>query len=107
MGDMRHELLEQKMCHEIEIIEDKYKNGNAELSMDDLKKLDLLYHALKSKATFDAMKEAEGYGYSDQMSGRSYPRMSGTYREDRGPAWNGYPAGGYSGNGWQPHPPRW
>lgn len=100
MGDYNgHDLLEQKMCEEVKLIEKKYSTGTAEMSLDDLKKLDLLYHALKSKATYDAMKDAEEYGYDrNQMSGRMMPRISGHYYDDRSYA-DGY-SGGY------PYPPR-
>lgn len=101
MGEFnRHELLEHKMCEEVKLIEKKYENGGAaEMDINDLKKLDLLYHTLKSKATYDAMKEAEEYGYDrNQMSGRMMPRMSGHYYDDRSYS-DGY-SGGY------PYPPR-
>lgn len=70
---MKHELLEEKMCKELEMLEDKYKSG-VEMSESDLKKIDMLAHALKSLATYEAMKEAEEYemgGYSGRR-GRSY-----------------------------------
>ena len=100
MGEYnKHDLLEHKMCEEIKLIEKKYENGGAaEMSIEDLKKLDLLYHALKSKATYDAMKDAEEYGYDHgQMSGRM-PRMSGRYYDDHE---------GYSGAYPYPPRPRW
>ena len=53
----KHEVLENKMCKELEIIEEKYRSG-AEMSEADLKKVDMLAHALKSLATYEAMKEA-------------------------------------------------
>lgn len=77
----KHDILEQKMCKEIELIESKYQaNPQMEMSIQDLDKLDKLYHALKSKATYEAMKDAEDYemtGYSGRrgrvpMSGNSY-----------------------------------
>lgn len=97
MGEFnRHELLEHKMCEEVKLIEKKYENNSSEMGIEDIKKLDLLYHALKSKATYDAMKEAEEYGYDrSQMSGRAMPRMDGHYYDDRG----------YSGS--YPPRPRW
>ena len=60
MEAKKHEILEYKMCKELDAIEEKLQNG-AEMSMQDLEKIDKLYHALKSKATYDAMKDAEGY----------------------------------------------
>ena len=97
MGNYEHDILEHKMCKEVEMIEEKHKAGTAEMSLDDLKKLDLLYHTLKSKATYDAMKDAENYGYEREQSGRSMPRMSGHYYDERD---------GYSG-GYYPPRPRW
>jgi hypothetical protein len=66
----KHEMLEQKMCKELDMLEEKMRTGG-EMSIQDLDKIDKLYHALKSMATYNAMKEAEEYGYSeDGMSGR-------------------------------------
>lgn len=71
MEAKKYDILEQKMCKEIELIENKYANNAAEMTVQDLEKLDKLYHTLKSKATYDAMKEAEEYGgYEEGMSGR-------------------------------------
>ena len=103
MDGRKHDILEQKLCKEIELIENKYANGNGEMAIQDVEKLDKLYHTLKSKATYDAMKEAEEYedlglsgrrghdvfsegydrGYSEAMhrmhndgnSGHYYPHM--------------------------------
>ena len=72
------EVLEKTMCKELETIEQKLKGG-AELTETDLKRADMLAHALKSLATYTAMKEAEEYGYSDDMSGRRGRAMNGRY----------------------------
>ena len=57
-----HEILEQKMCKELEMIQAKYaQNPAIEMSVQDLEKVDKLYHALKSMATYTAMNEAEEY----------------------------------------------
>lgn len=99
MGNYKHDLLEHKMCEEVQMIEKKYENSNGDMSIDDIKKLDLLYHALKSKATYDAMKEAEEFGQESRMSGRGgYSRTSGYYEDPN------YP--GYSGTHYPPRP-RW
>lgn len=72
-----HEILEQKMCKEVEMIEAKYaQNPSAEMSMQDLEKLNKLYHTLKSQATYVAMKDAEQHmeedgGYSENQNGNS------------------------------------
>ncbi len=71
----RHELLEAKMCKELDLLEEKYRTG-AEMSEGDLRRIDLLTHAIKSLATYSAMKEAEDYrseqmaSMQNQMSGR-------------------------------------
>lgn len=101
MGDMRHQILEDRMCREIDLIEEKYRNNNSELAIDDLKKLDMLYHTLKSKETYDAMVDANRQGYSDNLSGRSM-RMSGHYPDERGMGYSGYSGGYYPG-----YYPRW
>lgn len=62
----KFEALEKAMCHELEMLEQKVAGG--EMSTTDLEKIDKLAHAMKSLATYTAMKEAEGY--SDGMSGR-------------------------------------
>lgn len=67
----KFESLEKSMCKELEAIEQKMKAGT-EMSVQDLDKVDKLTHAMKSLATYKAMKEAEEYGYSEEggMSGR-------------------------------------
>lgn len=65
----RHEILEQRMCKELDILEEKYRNSSTEMSIQDLEKLDKLYHTLKSKVTYEAMMEAKDYEM-DGMSGR-------------------------------------
>ena len=69
--DMRcHNVLEEKMCNELELIKGKYmQDPSKEMSTQDLEKIDKLYHALKSQATWCAMKEAEEYG---EEGGNSY-----------------------------------
>ena len=64
----KHEILEHKMCKELETLAEKYSSGQ-ELAIQDLDKIDKLYHALKSLATYTAMKEAEEYS-EDGFSGR-------------------------------------
>ena len=60
----KYELLESKICKELDLLEEKYRTG-AEMSEGDLRRLDLLAHSIKSLATYSAMKEAE--------ENRSYP----------------------------------
>ena len=81
-----HEILEQKMCKEVEMIEAKYaQNPSAEMSMQDLDRLNKLYHTLKSQATYTAMKEAEEYGEENEEYSRNQNGSSGR----RGRAANG------------------
>lgn len=116
MEGKNHELLEQKLCKEIELIENKYANNNGEMSVQDVEKLDKIYHTLKSMATYHAMKEAEEYEEGG-FSGRRGRGADGRYVSRD--AKNGYSEGyehGYSeamnrmgGNsGHYPiYPPRW
>ena len=69
----RYENLEEAMCKELEKLDKKYGGETAEMSVQDAEKADLLYHALKSAATYHAMKDAEGWEEKD-ASGRSYRR---------------------------------
>lgn len=69
----RYENLEEAMCKELEKLDKKYGGEQAEMSVQDAEKADLLYHALKSAATYHAMKDAEGWEEKD-ASGRSYRR---------------------------------
>lgn len=96
--DMRcHNVLEEKMCNELELIKGKYmQDPSKEMSTQDLEKIDKLYHALKSQATWCAMKEAEGYSAegNSEYRGRA---MNGRYvsRESANSYADGY-ANGYS-----------
>ena len=75
----KYEMIEKAMCKEMEDIEHKLQ-GNAEMSETDLKRVDLLAHAMKSLATYKAMKEAEEYEYDEGgMSGRRGRAANGRY----------------------------
>ena len=91
--------LRQKMCKELESLEEKYRNG-AEMSEGDLRRIEMLTHAMKSLATYVAMKEAEDYrteqNYNEQRSYNSYnngygnsyesnARMNNSYMNSYGP----------------------
>ena len=94
----RYENLEEVMCKELEKLDRKYATGEQdEMTVQDAEKVDLLYHALKSAATYYAMKEAEG--------GRSYrDGMDGSYamRRDARGRYVSRDMDGYSG-----HYPDW
>lgn len=84
----KFEALEKEMCKELEAIEQKMKSGT-EMSETDLKRVDMLTHAMKSLATYKAMKEAEEYdmeGYSGRrgraMNGRFVSRDGGSSYAD-------------------------
>ena len=82
----KFEALEKQMCKELEAIENKLQGGT-EMSETDLKRIDMLAHAMKSLATYTAMKDAEeaGYGMSERrgrgMDGRYVSRNNGTYAD--------------------------
>lgn len=71
----RYENLEEAMCRELEKLDKAYANNPAEMTVQDVEKADVLYHALKSAATYHAMKDADEWE-EDEMSGRgrSYRR---------------------------------
>lgn len=64
--------LENKMCKELEALEEKYRTG-MELTEGDLRRMDLLFHSLKSLATYKAMREADEMARGNSyMNGNSY-----------------------------------
>ncbi len=86
----KFESLEKSMCKELEAIEHKLQGGT-EMSTADLEKIDKLAHAMKSLATYKAMKEAEEWDEGN-MSGRRGRGMNGRYvSRDPGPWYGGYP----------------
>ena len=71
---MKHyEHIEEAMCKELEKLDKKYGGDPTEMTIQDAEKVDLLYHALKSAATYHAMRDADGWEDKD-ASGRSYRR---------------------------------
>lgn len=79
----RYENLEEAMCRELDMLDKKYGSKDQEMSAQDVEKVDILYHALKSAATYYAMKDAEEWE-DDDMSGRSYSVRGGrSYRRGR------------------------
>ena len=80
----RYDHLEQAMCKELEKLDKKYQNDVPEMSVQDVEKIDVLYHALKSAETYYAMKESEEWDEDDSRSGRSYGRGGDrSYRRGR------------------------
>ena len=63
---------------EMEILEDKYSKGT-QLTGQDLEHIDKMAHALKSLATYDAMKGNSEYGGSYDSYARGRSRTTGRY----------------------------
>lgn len=78
----RFEELENAMCKELESIEKKISGG--EMSETDLKRVDLLAHALKSMATYRSMDNP------DEYCGRSNGGYDMYGREEMEPRYEGY-----------------
>ena len=87
----RYENLEEAMCRELEMLNKKYGGDAKEMSPQDVEKIDILYHALKSAATYHAMKDAEEDWDEEESGarrlngGRSYARRRdsmGRYSRD-------------------------
>lgn len=98
--------LEEAMCKELEKLDKKYGGEVEEMSVQDAEKADLLYHALKSAATYSAMQESYNMG-----SGRSYRESSRDESYARGRdsmgRYSSRGMGGYSGEGYSGHYPEW
>lgn len=86
---MKHyDNLEEMLCKELEKLDKKYAGDVPEMSAQDVEKADILYHALKSAATYHAMKDAEDWDEDMEGSGegrmprggRSYYGRSGSGR---------------------------
>lgn len=102
----KFEALEKSMCKELEAIEQKLKGGT-EMSETDLKRVDMLAHALKSLATYKAMMEASEWNDEGDMSGRRGRAANGRYvSRDFGPrSYDGY--SGHMYPDWQYRGPNW
>jgi hypothetical protein len=87
--EKRYMMLENKLCKELELLEEKYRTG-AEMSEGDLRRIDLLVHSMKSLATYTAMKQAENNS-TQNSSYNNFPASSYD-----GPLGNSY--GAYSNN---------
>ena len=75
---MKHyEHLEEAMCKELEKLDKKYATDVPEMSVQDVERADVLYHALKSAATYHAMKDESEWDEEMEGSGRSYGRGMG------------------------------
>lgn len=105
----RYENLEKAMCRELEKLNKKYGGDVNEMSPADLENADKIYHALKSAATYHAMKDAEeedweghsGEGRPTRMGGRSY-RDGMSYARYRSPRTGRYISRGDGYSGYYP-----
>lgn len=86
-----YENLEEAMCKELEMLDKKYAAEAGEMSVGDVEKADKLYHALKSAATYHAMKDAEEWEDDEEDD------ASGNGRNYRGRGYGGRYMGGYAG----------
>ena len=95
--------LEEAMCRELEMLDKKYGADAKEMAPQDVERADVLYHALKSAATYHAMKDAEEWEEEDEASGaygrRGNGRSYATRRRDSMGRYTSYgmPDDGYSG----------
>lgn len=112
---MKHyENLEEALCKELDKLDKKYASDVAEMSVQDVERADVLYHALKSAATYHAMKDAEDWDEED-MEGSGEGRMSRGGRYGRGGTDRSYrrgrdAMGRYTSrdmDGWSGHYPEW
>ena len=87
------EIIEKQLCKEMMQIAEQIQK-NQSMSIQDLEKLDKIYHTLKSKETYEAMVEAGDYMEERGMSGDNQNGMSGR----RGRAANGRFVSRMSGN---------
>ena len=65
---------------EMERLDEKYASGSNQMNNTDLNDIDKMAHALKSLATYEAMKGHSEYGGSyDGSYARGRSRMTGRY----------------------------
>ena len=88
--DRRYIMLESKLCKELELIEEKYRNG-ADMSEGDLRRVDLLAHSLKCLIGYTTMKQSENHENNSSYNS-SYNSYNGNSYQNNSYA-NGYPQG--------------
>ena len=69
----------ETLHREMEMLEEKYSNGKTPMNSQDLEHIDKMAHALKSLATYEAMKGNSEYGSYDGSYARGRSRMTGRY----------------------------
>ena len=98
-----YENLEKAMCKELEKLDKKY-TSEVEMNPTDLERADMIYHALKSAATYHAMKDAEGWD-AEEEDGRSFRRGGRSYARYRNPRTGRYMSRGMDWDGYSGHYP--
>ncbi len=98
-----YENLEKAMCKELEKLDKKY-TSEVEMNPTDLERADLLYHAMKSAATYHAMKDAEDWD-EEEGDGRSFRRNGRSYARNRNPRTGRYMSRGMDYDGYSGHYP--
>ena len=85
-----YEHLEKALCKELDKLDKKYMSS-ADMTDQDAERADTLYHALKSAATYHAMKDAEEMDKEDEeYSRRSRSYRGGSYARYRSPRMGRY-----------------
>lgn len=105
-----YEHLEKAMCKELDRLDKKYMEDLPEMSVQDVERADILYHALKSAATYYAMKDAEGYDEDDMEGSRSGRSSYGRGGQGRSYARGRDSMGRYASRdmeGYSGHYPEW
>ncbi len=91
---MKHyDNLEEMLCKELEKLDKKYAGDVPEMSAQDVEKADILYHALKSAATYHAMKDAEDWDEDMEGSGEGRMPRGGRSYYGRGGSGRSYARG--------------
>ena len=105
---MKYEALKKALCKELEKLDDQLKAGGS-MSNSDIERVDVVSHALKSLATYEAMAESEESGMD--VSERRGRGMNGRYvsRYGGGPEYDAGYSRGYSEamRGRYPMEPNW
>ena len=83
------EVIKKQLCKEVIQIAEQIQKNNT-MSMQDLEKLDKLFHTKKDMLTTKAMEEAEEYSMSEMSGNGSYANQNGNGNSGyRGRAANG------------------
>lgn len=103
MDTRKDMLIKEKLCKEKDLIAEKLQNGQ-EMTIQDLEKLDKIYHTLKNLCKYMEYEEDLGYDEQRGFSGARGRGSDGRYMSrDMGPEWRD--EGRMSGH--YPYPPYW